>query len=337
MHEVGVADGHRHVEAVGVPAGVTPESTSPNGISSRSASLPVGAGLVADHDHRRVAVGEPEARPACSAAIGSWGLPAISGRTPEAVATAASSAPAPGTRPVGVGWVGSSLVATRRPDDRATVAVAARRVEVERPGPPDDGRVGPVTVGRRSTPRASSASSTPALGQHLHRLPGLRAARRPPRPSVTRSAGRRRHAEGFQPGQQLVGGRGRVVGGEHHPDAAGPQRGDGPGDVADRLAGQPDDAVEVDDPQGGRGEAPRSTTTVRPRAVHSGVVVGRPRLAARSTFVPFRVRRVEAASWSADSSTREISPDRWERGSSGSGGSGRASGGRARLVLGRGR
>ena len=60
------------------------------------------------------------------AAIGAYGLPAIVGVTPDAVATAARIAPPPGISPSGVGYVASSLVATRRAPLR-TASLAIRR------------------------------------------------------------------------------------------------------------------------------------------------------------------------------------------------------------------
>ncbi len=106
-----------------------------------------------------------------SEAMGRWGLPAISGATPEAVATAANRAPAPGTSPAGVGWVGSSLVAMSRPDVLAAVAVAARRSKSK-------DRLQPTTAASTVPPstiftlRASRASATPCSARTLTDWPG---------------------------------------------------------------------------------------------------------------------------------------------------------------------
>ncbi len=190
----------------------------------------VGAGLVPDHHHRPVPRGEGEALLHETRPWARCGLPAISGVTPEAVATAASSAPDPGIRPSGVGWVGSSLVAISRPESRAAVAVAAREAKSkERLQPTTAASRRAVGHGRPPPPRPGAPGS---------RGPRLRPAPVPADPgsSSEATAGGRRgqvvrsslDADPVQAAEQLAGGGSGVVGGEHDPDAVGPQGGHRP-------------------------------------------------------------------------------------------------------------
>ena len=91
-------------------------------------------------------------------------------RGPDAVATAASRAPEPGTRPFGVGWVGSSLVPISRLDSRAAVAVAASESKSNRLVQPT---IAASARGRSvATPRAPSASRTPPSASTFTDWPG---------------------------------------------------------------------------------------------------------------------------------------------------------------------
>ena len=70
--------------------------------------------------------GVPSSIRRTAAAIGGCGLPATTGDRPDAAATAATMAPAPGIGPAGVGKVASALVAMSRAPLRT--AVAAMRI-----------------------------------------------------------------------------------------------------------------------------------------------------------------------------------------------------------------
>ncbi len=99
------------------------------------------------------------------------GLPATSGVRPEAVATAATIEPAPGsTRPPPAGYVGSALVATKRaPSRTARDARSSRSKSKLRWKPTTTASAGPSST--TSNFASSSASTTPGPAQASTRAP----------------------------------------------------------------------------------------------------------------------------------------------------------------------
>ena len=109
----------------GAPTGVTPDRTNANGhptVTAKAPSVLSRSPTTSSRDG-----GTPSNFVATAAAIGAYGLPAITGSRPAAVLTAARIAPPPGIGPSGVGYVASSLVAT----SRAPRAAAVVTVEID--------------------------------------------------------------------------------------------------------------------------------------------------------------------------------------------------------------
>ena len=121
------------------------------------------------------------------------GLPATSGVRPAAVATAAASAPAPGTTPPSIGYVGSRLVATNSDRPRGRVGRAR------------SGRRSRSHGGSRPRPRRPARRIDDARARGLERLDHSRArARRAPRAAAPALA---RHERGgrLRAGAHVVG------------------------------------------------------------------------------------------------------------------------------------
>ncbi len=132
-----------------------PDSTSANGHPSTPAIAPSVEGR-----SPTITPWSPSRRRTMAAA-GGFGLPATSGVRPDAVATAATIAPAPGSTWPAPGYVGSALVATKRAPSRT-----ASRGPVE--PSKSNVRCQPTTTASAGTssttakPAPSSASTTPA-------------------------------------------------------------------------------------------------------------------------------------------------------------------------------
>ena len=124
--------------AGGSPSLVTPENTRAKGMASWAARAP----SVEGRSPTMTRSSPAGTTAAIASAVGRWGLPATSGVVSAAVATAARSAPAPGTRPSGVGKVGVLV----RPDQACPRPHGPRRpvhgVEGEAPRPAHDHGVG---------------------------------------------------------------------------------------------------------------------------------------------------------------------------------------------------
>ena len=187
----------------------------------------------------------------------------------------------------------------RRPVSRATAAMAASAAKSK-------SRLQPTTAASRASGVGDLHAALhqrldqAGLSQDVHPLPRLEQRRGHP--------GRGDEVVGLgldpdpgQAGDELLGGGRRVVGGEHHPRAPVPER-RRPPRRRRRWARRPATA-----PRRGR----RSSTCASATAAGVGVIPGAGSVASGSdaTLVPFR-RRVAAASWSADSSARVMSPAR---------------------------
>ena len=136
----------------------------------------VGRRPVADDDTDRSRSALARARPSATS-----GLPATSGRAPAAVATAATSAPAPGTRPPGTGYVG---VDVRRDE------AARRRAPRRRRGSTARSRTRDASRRRRRRPgRIDDVEA--ARGQRLTTPGPAHASTRAPASSVCEQRGRR--------------------------------------------------------------------------------------------------------------------------------------------------
>ena len=152
----------------------------------------VGRRTIADHDAARRRTGSRT-----SATVAASGLPATSGCAPDAVATAATSAPAPGTRPPATGYVG---VEVGRDEARAGRA-PRRRARVSRSK--SNSRCQPTTTASAGAAiddvearRARAPRRRPGPRTASTRAPGASdrapAARRPPARSIATSSERRR-------------------------------------------------------------------------------------------------------------------------------------------------
>ena len=150
---------------------------------------------------RRSSADRPPPRPRSpnrertSSAIGDSGLPATSGSRPAAVATAAASAPAPGTTPPSIGYVGSRLVATNRAPPRAASAARVRPSKSKsRWKPTTTASTGPLDTTRK--PRRIERLDHARARAREHRRTRRGAGSRRARPRPARSCTRRRDRPG---------------------------------------------------------------------------------------------------------------------------------------------
>ena len=143
-----------------LPGPATPDSTSANGQPSAAANAPSVDG--------RSPTMTPDApkRSRTSATVAASGLPATSGTRPDAVATAATSAPAPGTRPSGrIGGVDVGRDEAGPGADR--VGGTGQAFEVEVAVPADHDRVGRGAIDHDVTPRLQRLDDAGAgAGEH---------------------------------------------------------------------------------------------------------------------------------------------------------------------------
>ena len=123
---------------------MTPDSTSPNSHPHARARAP------------SVSARSPMTKPSgphrssSSRALGSYGLPATIGCTPDAAATAATSEPAPGTSPFSVGYVASTFVAMKRAPSRIAVDAMRNRSQ-------SNLRSNPTTTASTGAPASASS------------------------------------------------------------------------------------------------------------------------------------------------------------------------------------
>ena len=185
-------------------------------------------------------------RAAMASAVGRCGLPATSAGRPEAVTTAARMAPAPGTRPSGVGYVASSFVPTSRAPFRTAVTARVELVVGEVAGEPDHDGIRRPLGHDEDAPGRQGLEHAVAAEHHRGGAGGQHAGRHVGGAQEVGVVGG--DAAVRQLPVQLGPRRQRVVGGEQHahPDAA--QAGHRLVDAGNGLPREPHHAIEVDDP-----------------------------------------------------------------------------------------